>query len=144
MTRNAFPFYENAVRETGASLTKQDGQFAEATIYDLLRAQLPPEWSFIWGVQLGVHEYDFLVLVPGRGIVNLECKGHGYTPIGATYKFNWYNRERNCIERRDVLGQAAGARKSYVRHLQNALFGLGRQWGIMGFCVVFPLDEFVG
>ena len=75
MTEKAFPFHIDAIKERGASLAKADGSYAEALLYNMLREQLPPEWSFIAGVQLGAHEYDFLVMVPGRGIVNVECKG---------------------------------------------------------------------
>ena len=107
MTEKAFPFHIDAIKERGASLAKADGSYAEALLYNMLREQLPPEWSFIAGVQLGAHEYDFLVMVPGRGIVNVECKGHGYTFIGATNKFNWRNRDTGRDEVKDLIGQAA-------------------------------------
>lgn len=144
MTNNAFPLYFDAVKECDASLKKADGSFAEATLYNMLRAQLPESWSFIWGVQLGAHEYDFLIMVPGRGIVNMECKGHGYEPIGGTNKFRWFNRETGEWENKDLLGQASAARRYYVRYLQDALFGQRYQWGVMAYCVVFPLDEMSG
>ena len=144
MTNNAFPLYFDAVKERGASLENADGSFAEATLYNKLREQLPESWSFIWGVQLGVHEYDFLILVPGRGIVNMECKGHGYVPLGGTNKFKWFNKETKQWETKDLLGQASAARKYYVRYLQDALFGKGYLWGMMAYCIVFPIDEMPG
>ena len=91
MTNNVFPLYENAEKEVGASIERADGSLAEARLYDMLRQQLPEDWSFLWGLQLGVHEYDFLVLVPGWGIVNVECKGYGYEHL-PTHKFNWKNK----------------------------------------------------
>lgn len=142
MTAKAFPFYNDAIAETGASLANADGKFAEATLYNMLRQQLPEDWAFIWGVHLGAHEYDFLVLVPGKGIVNVECKGHGYSVIGATNKFRFYNKATGKNEEKDLLGQAARAQKYYIQYLKNALFG--GTWGLCGYCVVFPLDEFVG
>lgn len=144
MTNNAFPFHVDAVKERGASLAKADGSYAEAMLYNMLREQLPPEWSFISGVQLGAHEYDFLVLVPGRGIVNVECKGHGYSFIGATNKFGWHNRDTGKTETRDLIGQASSARNYYRMYLADALFGRGYQWGIMAYCLIFPLDEMDG
>ena len=144
MTNNVFPLYLDAVKERAASLESADGSFAEATLYNKLREQLPESWSLIWGVQLGAHEYDFLILVPGRGIVNMECKGHGYEFIGATNKFNWYNREKGRWEVKDLIGQASSARNYYLRYLQDALFGRGYQWGVMAYCIVFPLDEMPG
>lgn len=144
MTNNAFPLYIDAVKERSASLERADGSFAEATLYNKLREQLPESWSFIWGVQLGAHEYDFLILVPGRGIVNMECKGHGYEFIGATNKFSWFNREKGRWEVKDLIGQASSARNYYLHYLQDALFGRGYQWGVMAYCIVFPLDEMPG
>src|SRR5574344_1890576 len=61
------------------------GKDAEAELYALLREQLPDNWfviynpDFIDGVQ--ENQIDFLVLVPEMGIVNLECKGHGFEPV---------------------------------------------------------------
>ena len=143
MTNKAFQFYNDAIEETGATLESADGKFAEATLYNKLREQLPADWAFIWGVNLGAHEYDFLVLVPGRGVVNVECKGRGYSVIGGTYKFKFYNKDTHQAEPKDLLGQAAKAQKYYIRYLQKALFGCCH-WGIVGYCVVFPLDEFKG
>lgn len=144
MTEKAFPFHLDAIKERGASLAKADGSYAEALLYNMLREQLPPEWSFIAGVQLGAHEYDFLVMVPGRGIVNVECKGHGYTFIGATNKFNWRNRDTGRDEVKDLIGQASCARNYYLSYLADALFGRGYRWGIMAYCLIFPLDEMAG
>ena len=144
MTEKAFPYHVDAVSERGASLAKADGSYAEALLYNMLREQLPPEWSFIAGVQLGAHEYDFLVMVPGRGIVNVECKGHGYSFIGATNKFNWRNRDTGRDEVKDLIGQASSARNYYLSYLADALFGRGYRWGIMAYCLVFPLDEMAG
>lgn len=144
MTDKAFPFHVDAVKERGASLSRGDGSYAEALLYNMLREQVPPEWSFISGVQLGAHEYDFLVMVPGRGIVNLECKGHGYSFIGATNKFGWYNRETGKTEVKDLIGQASAARNYYLSYLADALFGRGYRWGVMAYCLVFPLDEMPG
>ena len=144
MTKNAFPYHEDAGRETGASLERADGSFAEATLYNLLRQKLPPEWSFIRGTQLGAHQYDFLVLVPGKGIVNLECKGHGYTALGATNRFVYYDKGTGKEKEHDVVGQAAAAAKHYISYLADALFGHGYHWGLMGHAVVFPLDEHPG
>ena len=143
MTNNVFPVYENAEQEVDCSLSKADGSLAEARLYNMLRKQLPEHWSFIWGVQLGVHEYDFLVIVPGEGIVNIECKGHGYQHL-PNHKFSWENNKTGEYETKDVMGQAASAGKYYIQYLQRSLFGIGYQWGIMGYCVIFPLDEFEG
>lgn len=144
MTEKAFPYHVDAVSERGASLAKVDGSYAEALLYNMLREQLPPEWSFIAGVQLGAHEYDFLVMVPGRGIVNVECKGHGYSFIGATNKFAWRNHDTGKTEVKDLIGQASSARNYYLSYLADALFGRGYRWGIMAYCLIFPLDEMAG
>ena len=143
MTNNVFPLYENAEKEVGASIEKADGSLAEARLYDMLRKQLPEDWSFLWGLQLGAHEYDFLVLVPGLGIVNVECKGYGYEHL-PTHKFRWKNNKTGSVETKDVMGQAAGAAKYYNEFLKKYLFGIGSQWGLMGYCVVFPLEEYDG
>lgn len=37
MTEKAFPFHMDAVKERGASLTKADGSYAEAVLYNMLR-----------------------------------------------------------------------------------------------------------
>ncbi len=141
MTDRAFPFYNDAIVETGASLENADGKFAEATLYNMLREQLPADWSFIWGVNLGAHQYDFLVLVPGKGVVNVECKGIGYKPIGGTGRFRFHDKETDKDEESDPLHQATSAQVYYITYLQEALFGY-RPWGLVGYCVVFPLEEF--
>ena len=143
MTNNVFPLYENAEKEVAASIERADGSLAEARLYDMLRQQLPKDWSFLWGLQLGVHEYDFLVLVPGWGIVNVECKGYGYEHL-PTHKFNWKNKITGKTELKDVMGQAAGAAKYYNEFLKKYLLGIGSHWGLMGYCVIFPLEEYEG
>lgn len=143
MTKNAYPYYDDALRET--RVEPGDGSQAEAVLYNLLRQQLPENWYFIWGSQIGTeHEYDFLVMVPGYGIVNVECKGWGYKYVGGREQFKWYNKGNGKWEGRNPLEQAARAKNGYIRYLQNALFGPGYCWGLMGACVVFPLDEHEG
>lgn len=144
MTNNVHPYFDDAVTALGASLENADGKYAEAVLYNMLREQLPPEWSFIAGVQLGRHEYDFLVMVPERGIINVECKGHGYTYVAGTNKFTWRNRDTGRTEEKDVIGQVCAARTYYSQYLQESLFGRGYQWGVMAYCVIFPLDDLPG
>ena len=86
------PFYENPDDiYNNAPENEKGGKQAEAHLYRLLKEQLPDDWyvfydrSFTGETQ--ENQIDFLVIVPGRGIVNLECKGSGYSVADGGRKF---------------------------------------------------------
>lgn len=87
------PFYEdsNAIY-LNLPESERGGKLAEAELYKLLKEQLPEEWYVIYDYRCqGVNQpnqIDFLVIVPGYGIANLECKGGGYKVSEGGSRFN--------------------------------------------------------
>ena len=75
MTKNITPSFTDPESAINPTHTGGNGKTSEAALYKMLVEEMPDDWYAIWGNNLGEHEYDFLVAVPGRGVVNLECKG---------------------------------------------------------------------
>lgn len=81
-----------------------------------------PDWVVIHSLTIGRHraglsgEIDFLVLVPGRGIVIVEAKSAAHVE----YKDGRWFFDRNPSPRKDPLRQLDGARRSLRGHLKDA------------------------
>ena len=58
------------------------GAVGERLLYRSLRDHLPGDWCVIWNRRIANnnanHQYDFIILVPGQGVLILDAKGHGY------------------------------------------------------------------
>jgi hypothetical protein len=81
-----------------------------------------PEWVVVHSLAIGRHqaglsgEIDFLVLVPGRGIVIVEAKSPAYVE----YKDGRWHLDRTPKPGKDPLQQLDGARRSLRGHLKQA------------------------
>gem|GEM_PF-5985042 len=81
-----------------------------------------PDWVVIHSLAIGQHraglsgEIDFLVLVPGKGIVIIEAKSPAYVE----YKAGRWHLDRTPSPSKDPLQQLDGARRSLRRLLKNA------------------------
>lgn len=81
-----------------------------------------PDWVVIHSLAIGQHraglsgEIDFLVLVPGKGIVIIEAK----SPASVEYKAGRWHLDRTPSPSKDPLQQLDGARRSLRRLLKNA------------------------
>jgi hypothetical protein len=81
-----------------------------------------PDWVVIHSLAIGRHqaglsgEIDFLVLVPGRGIVIVEAKSPAYVE----YKDGRWHLDRTPKPGKDPLQQLDGARRSLRGYLKRA------------------------
>lgn len=81
-----------------------------------------PDWVVIHSLAIGRHkaglsgEIDFLVLIPGKGIVIIEAKSAAHVE----YKDGRWYFDRNPSPHKDPLRQLEGARRSLRGHLKNA------------------------
>ena len=133
------PLYENPA-EIYASLPpeKSGGKYAEATLYDFLRKQLPDNWFVVYSVffqgEWQPHEMDFLVLVPGKGFVYLECKGRGYcvTNGGRDFIFDANPRQNFSLqERQQVI-------RNFANNIKEHFFPKEQYTPFYGYAVIFP------
>ena len=92
-------------------------QPAEAEVWTRLRAQLPKGWT-IWhhvvhGRGIDQHEGDFIVAIPHRGVVLLECKGGRFERRDG----RWY--QNGQLPKQDPFDQINKFRKTFLRGLAN-------------------------
>ncbi len=121
-----------------------NGKWWERVLYDVMRDELPDDWIVIHHRHLNDgfrHEYDFLVIVPGKGIVNLDAKGYGWRFDG-----NMWYRERKLPngkwekEYDDPIDQAEKALKTF-NNLIYATVSDKQPWGGYGYLLVFAEDK---
>ena len=116
--------------------TSNTGGAWEWTVYCLLQKYLPPDWHVWWNKHQSWNgsrppQYDFVVLVPGKGLVNLDAKGSGWTvKDGQTV----------CIHdgiitiQKDIFSQAEDA----LTTLQNVLeHTISKNWGAYAYLLAF-------
>ena len=113
-----------------------NGQWWERMLYDEMRDELPADWTVVHHRNLNDgqfrHECDFLVIVPGKGIVNLDAKGHGWGCANA----RWFRVRNGQKEPDDPIDQAEKA----IRTLDSVLRAKvsdGNNWGGFGYLLVF-------
>lgn len=136
-----YPFYENpADIDNNAPENEKGGKKAEAHLYRLLKEQLPDDWyvfydrSFTGEKQ--ENQIDFLVIVPGRGIVNLECKGSGYSVSDGGRKFT---HKVIIPDGRDLIHKADLAIRNFHKNFEDKLH---IQLGAYQKAIIFPLCDF--
>ena len=144
MTENIYPYFEDPdciMQVAEANGDEPGGKYAESKLYSLLKEQLPKDWYCLYDVGFrgvnGDNQIDFLVIVPGNGIINLECKGEGYTPLENGNKFShnsFFQGSRNFVEK---------ARKA----CENRYKTICRLWnreniGVYTGAVIFPTFDF--
>lgn len=82
MTKHIYPYCETeAELEAMIPSTPGTGGIGEHMLYSLMKEYLPSDWHVLWHRNFAdsyKHEIDFLVFVPGKGVVNVDAKGHGW------------------------------------------------------------------
>ena len=132
-----------------------DGYDGERKLYKELR-RLPKNWVVLYDKTLsdgrGENQVDFLVFVPGMGVVNVDAKGGPKEPDKG------YHMKQGDLYlgevRKDVFGQARGAINRFSERVYQ-LLGISKTvrssvggyepnlWGAFGSLVVFTNKDLV-
>ena len=113
-----------------------EGKWWERKLYELMRDEFPDEWT-VFHHQYSHdgqyrHEYDFLVFVPGKGIVNLDAKGNGW----GFQDGRWFRARNNIRQYDDPIRQAEHAIET-VNNIIKSKVSKGEPWGGYGYCLAF-------
>ena len=150
MNTNITPWYNDpqdiireAEQDPNFDAADRAGKAGEAALYAKLKEILPADWMVLYGVSVRFvneeHEIDFLVIVPGLGIVNLECKNFKKSQIenlGASFVLQNGTRV-------NPLKTSIQAVQCFYNHAKEKFFQ-NTEWGIYARAVVFPLLNFTG
>lgn len=124
----------------------QRGADAERYLYNFMKNNLPPNWNVFYNRHLGSayndHQIDFLVFVPGKGIVNVDAKGRGYSITDGDFFLE--KRENGVVierKRKDIIAEAKGAIYRFNDHYTNIL---NTRWGAFSWLIVFCYNDFPG
>ena len=113
-----------------------DGRWWERKLYDLMREEFPEAWTVLHHQYTHDneyrHEYDFLVIVPGKGIVNLDAKGNGWGFQGG----QWF-RERNHMRSYDDPIKQAEQAVQTLDNIIRSKISYYQPWGGYGYCLAF-------
>lgn len=138
MTTKYSPFFADPM----PFLRNIPGGESEANLFNLLREQLPDDWMFVYNAsvygQERENQIDFLVIVPGHGVMNIECKGHNYVPVGTNGQF--FNTDDPKRQARFPLQQAERAIINFATDSNERGYNIG----YFSYIVVFPDDSFPG
>lgn len=144
---NIYPFYENPEDiAANAPAEQKGGKQAEAELYKLLKEQLPDNWFVLYDIPFtgGVHEnqIDFLVIVPGKGIINLECKGGGYEVQSGGRRF-WHPSNKLPYNG-DLIEKARKVAENFHHTFNGQRFtdDVTINLGAYEKAVIFPLHNF--
>lgn len=128
----------------------QEGFDGERKLYKELKKQLPDDWIVIYDKTLsdgkGENQIDFLVFVPGKGVVNVDAKG------GSANKGEGYHLVKGDVylgdEKKKVFDKARGAISRFSDRVYQLLripktkklpdgTSVSNPWGAYGALVVF-------
>lgn len=113
------------------------GADGERRLYRFFRDYLPIEWDVFYNVSITGsvdHQLDFVVIVPGKGIVNVDAKGRGYDlHDGMVYLDSKPD---------PIYQQANGAIHSVDEYVKTHITS-GTSWGAFDFLVVFTKTQVV-
>ena len=122
--------------ELKALIPDQDGGSWEREVYRALQRYTPPAWHVWWNKYQETggfrHQYDFVVLVPRKGLVNLDAKGTGWTTDGQGQTICMFNGTISI--RKDIFDQAEKAQITLQNVFKNKI---GANWGACSHLLVF-------
>lgn len=120
---------------------QQGGKPAEAELYRLLKEQLPDDWFVLYDIAFtgkpNENQIDFLVIVPHKGIVNLECKGGGYTVENSGRRFK--HPSNKLPQNGDLIEKARKVAENFLKTFNDSL---DINLGAFQKAVIFPLHNF--
>lgn len=112
-----------------------NGSEWERQVYRLLQDYLPSTWHVWWNKHQEFggfrHQYDFIILVPDRGLVNLDAKGAGWT-VEEGQTICRHNGEISI--RKDIFDQAEKAQQTLWNIFAHKI---SNQWGACSHLLVF-------
>ena len=123
--------------DAGIPSTK-DGFTAERHLYKIIQAELPESWTVIYDKMFpgeGSAQIDFLVMVPGKGIVNVDAKGNNYKVVEGKVLLG------GDPGNKDVFVEASRGARVVSKFIKGNVTE-GCEWGAWGYLVVFTEKGF--
>ena len=126
---------------------KSDGAAGEIEVYKLLRNTLPNDWVVLYNTHIRAFkdsQSDFYVIVPGKGIVNVDAKGFNYSYHDNAFWLK--DKVENREKRIDIIDHADKAIKNMSAYIKRTILGLPehQEWGAYGKVIVFACEDIQG
>lgn len=127
--------------------TQVSGKLEESRLYKIIQDELPSDWMVLYDLNFvaknshgtsQAKQIDFMVIVPGMGVVNLECKGYYYWDGLHFYP------TKNSADYDDIIGQCFEADKLFRNF---CLERTNLEWdklGVYTHILVFPSHDYKG
>lgn len=119
------------------------GKAGETAFYVIARDKLPETWTVIYNqvvfAENDEHQVDFLVVIPEKGIINVDAKGYNYSWEDGTFYLE--NTPK------DLFGIASSAIHTVDQYIRREILHQTSnrfQWGAYGRCLMFMLQDFHG
>lgn len=136
----------------------KSGWRGERALYQFMKEELPHNWTVVYNTYIEVicpagrqepkryvlcpgkmeyreNQFDFLVFVPGKGVVNVDAKGWGYQCTGANEV-----RLGGEAQNPNVLDRAKNAIHTFDEYVRKN-YSNGKEWGAFDSLVVFVFDN---
>lgn len=143
MTEHMYPYCKTQEElDNMIPPTPGTGGIGENLVYSLMKKYLPEDWHVVWHRHVDdgyKHEIDFLVFVPGKGVVNVDAKGHGWG-VECNQIYCKHGTEKSYKNGHDDPFMQAEQAVATINNTFHAF--LGQNWGAYACLVVF-IDEFL-
>ena len=139
----------------------RSGAPGERALYQFMKEELPNSWTVVYNTYLEVicraerryevqgyrvraappemefreNQFDFLVFVPGKGVVNVDAKGRNYICTGANEV-----RLGGEMSNPNVFDRAKQAIHTFDAYVKKH-YSCGKGWGAFDALVVFVFDD---
>lgn len=123
------------------------GKLEECKLYKIIKDELPSDWMVLYDLSfvaknshgvLQPKQIDFMVIVPGMGVINLECKGYYYWDGAHFYP------TKNSTDYDDIIGQCFEADKLFRNYCTERTNLEWRELGVYSHILVFPSQDYKG
>ena len=142
-----YPHYDSdSAIETAIT---SEGARGECAVYKLLRDTLPDDWVVLYNTHIRAFkdsQSDFYVVVPGKGIVNVDAKGYNYSYNYADNAFFLKEPGKDTKKEVDIIGHADKASANLSAYIKKTILGLPefQHWGAYGKLIVFACQDIQG
>ena len=142
MTEHMYPYCKSQSEiDEMIPPTPGTGGIGENLVYGLMKKYLPETWHVLWHRHVDdgyKHEIDFLVFVPGKGVVNVDAKGHGWG-VELNRIYCMHGGDKSYKDGHDDPFMQADQAIATINNIFRGFWG--RNWGAYASLVVF-IDEF--